>query len=86
MEVLYPRCCGLDIHKRMVMACLVTPGQDGPPVKTIRTFGTMTEDLLGFRWVDVGQPDKDVRRLARRECAAAAAGARWLARVATKRR
>ncbi len=46
MEVLYERCCGLDIHKRMVVACLITPGHDGVPAKSIRTFGTMTEDLL----------------------------------------
>ncbi len=48
MDVLYERCCGLDIHKRMVVACLVTPGSDGAPVKAVRTFGTMTEDLLAL--------------------------------------
>src|SRR5438874_37693 len=26
MEVLYPRCCGLDIHKQEVVACLIAPG------------------------------------------------------------
>lgn len=41
MEVLYPRCAGLDVHKRSVTACLITP--EG---KEIRTFGTMTADLL----------------------------------------
>jgi transposase len=48
MEVLYERCCGLDIHKRTVVACLLTPGPGGQPTKAIRTFGTMTEDLLGL--------------------------------------
>jgi hypothetical protein len=48
MEVLYPRCCGLDIHKRMVVACRVTPGPDGQPTKQVRTFGAMTEDLLAL--------------------------------------
>lgn len=48
MEVLYSRCCGLDVHKRSVVACLITPGPDGTPCKTIRTFGTMTEDLLAL--------------------------------------
>jgi transposase len=48
MEVLYPRCCGLDIHKRLVVACLVTPGPDGTPAKRVRTFGAMTEDLLAL--------------------------------------
>ena len=46
MEVVYERCCGLDIHKRTVVACLVVPGPQGRPAKAIRTFGTMTEDLL----------------------------------------
>ncbi len=53
MEVLYPRCCGLDIHKRSVVACLLTPGADGKPTRAIRTFGTMTDDLLALAdWLD----------------------------------
>ena len=41
MEVTYERCCGVDIHKQNVVACLIVPGH-----KEIRTFGTMTADLL----------------------------------------
>jgi transposase len=41
MNVLYERCCGLDIHKKSVVACLITPTH-----KQIRTFGTMTPDIL----------------------------------------
>ncbi|CAB3395982.1 IS110 family transposase [Kyrpidia spormannii] len=41
MQVVYERCCGLDVHKRSVTACALTP--EG---KAVRTFGTMTEDLL----------------------------------------
>lgn len=48
MEVVYPRCCGLDVHKKVVVACLLTPGPDGQSSKTIRTFGTMTADLLAL--------------------------------------
>jgi transposase len=48
MEILYERCCGLDIHKRTVVACLLTPGPGGRPTKVFRTFGTMTEDLLAL--------------------------------------
>ena len=48
MDALYERCCGLDIHKRTVVACLVVPGPDGRPVKEIRTFGTMTDELLAL--------------------------------------
>ena len=46
MEILYERCCGLDIHKRMVVACLVGPGPTGAPTKEVRSFGTMTDDLM----------------------------------------
>lgn len=41
MEVIYERCCGLDVHKKKVVACVMT--LEG---KEVRTFGTMTEDLL----------------------------------------
>jgi transposase len=43
MRVLYERCCGLDIHKKTVVACLVTPAGT-----EVRTFGTMTRDLLAL--------------------------------------
>ena len=46
MDVIYERCCGLDVHKRTVVACLIVAGTHGEPRKEIRTFGTMTEDLL----------------------------------------
>ncbi len=46
MEVMYERCCGLDVHKRTVVACLVLPGPDGQPRKQVRTFGTVTEEIL----------------------------------------
>ncbi|MGI9149452.1 MAG: IS110 family transposase, partial [Chloroflexota bacterium] len=40
MQVAYERCCGLDVHKRVIVACVLV-GQE----RTIRSFGTMTEDL-----------------------------------------
>jgi transposase len=46
LEVIYERCCGLDVHKKSVVACLIVAGAGGEPNKEIRTFGTMTEDLL----------------------------------------
>jgi transposase len=45
MEALYPCCCGLDVHKKTVVACLLRPAVDGQPTKEIRTFSTMTADL-----------------------------------------
>jgi transposase len=46
MDVVYARCCGLDIHKKTVVACLLTPDAGGQPIKAVRTFGTVTEELL----------------------------------------
>jgi transposase len=48
MEVMYPRCCGLDIHKRQITACRIIPGAAGQPPKQVRSFGTMTADLLAL--------------------------------------
>ena len=48
MEVVYARCCGLDIHKAKIVACVITPGSDGRVKKAIRTFGTMTDELLAL--------------------------------------
>lgn len=47
MEVLYPRCAGLDVHKDTVVAC-VRLMEGGPPQSEIRTFATMTGDLLNL--------------------------------------
>ena len=33
METLHERCCGLDVHQKTVMACLLTPGSDAVPAK-----------------------------------------------------
>ena len=48
MQVLHASCCGLDIHKRFVVACLLTTRADGGVEKEVRTFGTMTHDLLAL--------------------------------------
>ncbi len=45
MDVVYPRCCGLDVHKKTVVACILISAPAGPPTKLVRTFATMTDDL-----------------------------------------
>jgi transposase len=55
MDVIAPRCGGLDLHKRSVTACRIVPGPAGQPVKELRTFPTMTEDLLALGdWLEAG--------------------------------
>jgi len=41
MQIIYSHCCGMDVHKQIVVVCLITPKG-----KEIRSFGTMTESLL----------------------------------------
>jgi transposase len=48
MDVVYTRCCGLDVHKETVVACLVVSGERGQARKEVRTFGTMTDELLAL--------------------------------------
>jgi transposase len=48
MQVIHERCCGLDIHKKTVVACLLGPGPDGALRRETRTFGTMTDELLAL--------------------------------------
>jgi transposase len=45
MRVVHERCCGLDVHKRTVVACVLSPGAGAEPHAELRTFGTMTADL-----------------------------------------
>ena len=48
MQVVYPRCAGLDVHKRSVVACVLLTQADGTVQRHAATFGTMTADLLAL--------------------------------------
>ncbi len=53
MQVVHERCCGLDVHKKTVVACVLVTSADGRVERTIHTFGTMTGDLLRpADWLD----------------------------------
>jgi transposase len=45
MQVCYTVCCGLDVHKKRVVACLRTPGPNGQRRSEVRTFATITRAL-----------------------------------------
>lgn len=45
MEIVYSRCCGLDVHKETVVACLLIR-EGGKVRREVRTFRAMTSDLL----------------------------------------
>ncbi len=48
MEVVHTHCAGLDVHKKTVTACHMTPGPTGETRAESRTFTTMTRDLLAL--------------------------------------
>lgn len=48
MELKYARCAGLDVHKDTVVVCLRVE-EGGRVARTVKTFGTMTIDLLGLQ-------------------------------------
>jgi transposase len=51
VELHYERCCGLDIHKKLIVACF----RDGS-AKTVRDFGTTSKELRSLsEWLVEGQ-------------------------------
>jgi transposase len=49
MELEVLRCAGIDIGKREVVVAVHTPGPDGGRQRQLRTYGTMTRQLLLLR-------------------------------------
>jgi transposase len=54
MDVLHACCAGLDVHKRTVVACVRRVDPAGKVSKNVKTFATMTRDLLDLAdWLGV---------------------------------
>jgi transposase len=50
LQALYARVCGLDLHKKLIVACVrILNAKDGTVQSTLRKFGTMTADLVELR-------------------------------------
>ncbi len=45
---MHARCCGLDVHKKAVVACVLVTDAEGVVQRQVRSFGTMTADLLAL--------------------------------------
>lgn len=48
IQVVHGQCCGLDVHKKQVQACMLRTRADGTVEQEQRGFGTTTEALLGL--------------------------------------
>ncbi len=53
MDLIHACFAGLDVHKKTVVACIRHTGPDGAVTTAVRTFGTMTAQLLALAdWLD----------------------------------
>ena len=48
LTVVYPRCAGLDVHKKTVVACLLLTAPSGKVSREVRTFATTTASLVAL--------------------------------------
>ena len=48
MDTLYPRCAGIDVHKNTVVVCVRCADRPGKGFEEVRTFSTLTRDLLAL--------------------------------------
>jgi transposase len=52
MDVVYPRCAGIDIGKADMKVCVRIPGATGRRRSEVRTFSTMAAGVLGaYDWL-----------------------------------
>ena len=53
MDVIIEKCCGIDVHKKSIVACLMIGKPGKKPQITIKTFSTMTRDILSCKdWLE----------------------------------
>ena len=49
ISIMHPVCCGLDVHKMKISACLMSVDDDGKEHSEIKEFGAFTDDLISLR-------------------------------------
>lgn len=49
MKIVYPICCGMDIHKKIIVATIATTDSNGITTYNQSTFSTMNSDVLRLR-------------------------------------
>jgi transposase len=49
IRIVHPICCGLDVHKESVSACVIFPDDKGEEQCDVKVFGTFTDDLMRLR-------------------------------------
>lgn len=49
MKIIYPVCCGVDVHKRTIVATIATTGKNNITSYSTKSFFTLNKDLYAFR-------------------------------------
>lgn len=49
MQIVHKACAGMDVHKKDVKVCLVSRNEEGERQEEVRSFSTMTGELLKLR-------------------------------------
>ena len=49
IQIIHPVCCGLDVHKQKISACLLTIDEEGKEQCEIREFGAFTNNLIEMK-------------------------------------
>lgn len=49
ISIMHPVCCGLDVHKEKISACLITEDMEGHEQSEVREFGAFTDNLIELR-------------------------------------
>jgi len=47
--IVHPICCGLDVHKESISACVIYADKDGIDQYDVEEFGTFTDELMRLR-------------------------------------
>ena len=45
LKIVYPICCGMDVHKSFLVACIAATNSQGVTIYTSKRFSTFTGDL-----------------------------------------
>jgi len=52
VQIILPCCCGLDVHKDIIQACILKGDPQEEPVSEMRKFSTLRDDLFNLaRWL-----------------------------------
>jgi len=49
MKIVHPICCGVDVHKRTIVATIAATGQNNITSYSTKSFSTLNSDLFAFR-------------------------------------